>query len=100
MDNLENMYHCTIEAIGAFEIQNIGGCISTNGPIMGVYETVVKKDGDNYIDVANRERKINLIETPQRDMPKTDKDGLLYVIMNDTLVPLAEYNNNKQKGKH
>ena len=100
MDNLENMYHCTIEAIGAYEIQNIGGCISTSGPIMGVYETVVEKDRDNYIDIANRERIINFIETPQRDMPKVDEDGLLYVIMNDTLVPYVEDKNKGSKNKH
>ena len=89
-DNTENLYHCTIEAIGAFEIKNNGGCISTSGPIVGVYETTVYKDGDNYIDMNNLDRIINFIKTPQRNMPKLDEDGLLYVIMNDTLVPYVE----------
>ncbi len=94
-DNTENLYHCTIEAIGAFEIQNIGGCISTGGPIVGVYETTVYKDGDNYIDMNNLDRIINFIETPQRNMPKINSDSLLYVIQNDSLVPLSEYKKEK-----
>lgn len=88
--DIDSLYTCFIEDIIPMGITNFGGAVSVDYTSGTRYSTVVCLRNGKYYDIDNLNRIINIIKFPQKDMPITSKDGHLYVIDEESLVPLRK----------
>lgn len=88
--NIDDLYYCSIESMVPFGMTNFGGAISIESFDYHKYETIVFLRNGKYYDINNLKRVINVVKCPQREMPVTSDDGVLYIIDEDSLVPYRQ----------
>lgn len=86
--DIDSLYTCFIEDIIPMGITNFGGAVSIDYTSSTRYSAVVCLRNGKYYDIDNLNRVINVIKFPQRDMPITSNNTHLYVIDEESLVPL------------
>lgn len=86
--DIDSLYTCFIEDIIPMGITNFGGAVSIDYTSSTRYSAVVCLRNGKYYDIDNLNRVINVIKFPQRDMPITSNNAHLYVIDEESLVPL------------
>jgi hypothetical protein len=94
---IDDLYYCSISDIVPIGMTNLGGFISIDSFGDRTYNTTVVLRNGKYYDINNLNRIINVVRAPQRDFPITSKDNHLYIIDEETLVPVraevsSEYN--------
>lgn len=86
--DVDSLYKCYIEDIIPMGMSNFGGAISIDYTSSNRYEAIVCLRNGKYYDINNLNRIINIVKFPQRDFPLTSKDNHLYIIDEESLVPL------------
>lgn len=87
---IDDLYHCYIEDIIPMGMSNFGGAISIDYTQSNRYQAIVCLRNGKYYDIDNLSRVINVVKFPQKDFPLTSKDSHLYIIDEESLVPVRK----------
>ena len=88
----KDLYIGEVEEIEPFSITKVGGLLDITGNFYGIKKRILLKKEDNYYDIFNLERTINIMDEDDRSfMPKLSKDRSIYILYKNSIVPYLKY---------